>query len=1236
MNSLWVVLGSRNSSATKALWVLGAISCLLLTSSPMFAQGTAGRIMGTVTDQSGGAISGATVTVTDTERGVSKTLTTNDSGEYNATNLTPSTYKVRAEIKGFAGLERPNIVVEVGKEVRIDVVLQPGTQEQTVTVTEAAPLVETTTATLGGTLANAEINDMPLNGRNYQNLLSLRPGVAVQPGGGPWTQSSNNVRPDESVWMFEGILSTEWYDTRPMTNLPSFITDGATLLPIDAIQEFNTMENPKAEYGWKPGAVVNVGLKSGTNELHGSAYGFYRSQAWDARNVFNPDPSADPGGCGGSNAYLCAKFPTQLKQFGGVVGGPIKKDKLFFFGGYEGLRDLIGQAIVTSGVPETNGGGGPKKSMVDALHALQTANSSFVPSPVSLGIAGCPAIPATTGDPAWSTYTCTGGLWPANTTGSTGYTALFPNTNISDNGVGKLDYRLNEKNTINGSFLGNYYTGDGMDHPFVNKIFLDTNLIHTFTVSTDWVYAANSHLVNDVRFGWSQISYVFVPDDSQISANGSAPFYVNSGVTQFGGLPNINLGGFEKLGTWHNRPQHFGDNFYDFQDSVSYLAGKHAFKFGVEFASIDLTNAIYDTGRGLVKFGGKQTSGLTDCKGASCPLEDFFAGNPSAGQLLAGNANREEKWGSYAGFAQDDFRVTPRLTINLGLRYSYVSPMQEVNGQWGNFDPTSGMIQQGTGGTLWQPDYNGLSPRAGFSWDLSGKGTTVLRGGLSIIYSTFTAVEFLNQNSFQNSTSLTVAAVPTGAQLQVGDCLTNVANPCKTGGGTITLSSAALTPANLNWNGIVFPSSATTVCGDGQLTNAAQCSILSVDPNLKNPYVTSYSLGLQHTVGNDLSLDLEYVGTRGSRLTGFRDLNQANPYLVNNNKYTSGPLNGEKINPTGQPYYQAFPYLNYINQMSNDSHSSYNSLQITANKRMTHGLSFIAGYTYGHGLDNNSLNRSAYLPQDSTNPGAEYGSSDFDIRHRFTFTASYAVPGIRGFGQLLEGWKLNTIISLQSGQPWQTNDFSNNFRTGGNGGDNSDRWNITGGTVDFKSGINGIPYCSNGACIQPSGIDTSADVGKFSSAQQTAMWGRCVAADNSYLAQAQAAGDPIASSNLAAAGCFVEPSGVLTPNITGTFGNMGRNIFRDSGFKNLDLSVFKTFSWRERYTAQFRVEFFNLFNKPLAANPYGSSNGYGVGNDLSAGAGFGCGCATPDVAAGNPSLGSGGARSMQLGLKLSF
>src|SRR6266478_4153381 len=352
----------------KAFQMLGGVMGMLLLCLPLFSQGSSGRILGTVTDQSGGVVSGATVTVTDTDRGVTKTLVTNEPGEYNAPNLTPGTYKVRVEAKGFKALERQNVVLEVGKEVRVDMSLVPGGVAETITITESIPLVETTNAVLGGTLNNADINDLPLNGRNYQYLLSLRPGVMVQPGGGPWTQSTNNIRPDESGWMVDGVINASFYDARPITGASSFITDGATILPIDAIQEFNLEENPKAEYGWKPGAVVNVGIRSGTNTLHGAAYAFGRADSFDARNIFNPGPGGNVN-CVSVPAQ-CDKLPLQLKQFGGVVGGPLKKDKLFFFAGYEGLRSFIGNAFSGS-VPATGSLGDPSNSMVDAIRALQ-------------------------------------------------------------------------------------------------------------------------------------------------------------------------------------------------------------------------------------------------------------------------------------------------------------------------------------------------------------------------------------------------------------------------------------------------------------------------------------------------------------------------------------------------------------------------------------------------------------------------------------------------------------------------------------------------------------------------------------------------------------------------------------------------------------------------------------------------------------------------------------------------
>src|SRR6266446_4030712 len=300
----------------KSVTVKTSIGVLLFSLS-LFGQAN-GRILGTVTDQTGAVLAGAKVSVIDTQRGSARSLTTDQAGEYNAPNLIPGAYTVRVEVQGFKTLDRQNVLLEVGKEVRVDLTPEPGAQTQSVTITEAIPLVDAASATLGGTISNSDINDMPLNGRNFQSLLGLRPGVMAQAGGTSWTQSTNNSRPDETVWLLDGVINANFYDNRPIAGMASPFTDGATILPIDAIQEFNLEENPKAEYGWRSGAIVNVGIRSGTNTFHGSAYAFGRSADWAARNFFNPPPQE--------------KLLTQLEQFGGAVGGHIKKDKLFFFG----------------------------------------------------------------------------------------------------------------------------------------------------------------------------------------------------------------------------------------------------------------------------------------------------------------------------------------------------------------------------------------------------------------------------------------------------------------------------------------------------------------------------------------------------------------------------------------------------------------------------------------------------------------------------------------------------------------------------------------------------------------------------------------------------------------------------------------------------------------------------------------------------------------------------------------
>jgi hypothetical protein len=300
------VSASRDGVMTAMSRLFFATLTLSLFSAIALGQTTAGRILGTLTDQSGAAVAGAAVNVTDVQRGTARTATTDESGDYAIPDLQPGTYKIRVEAKGFKAAERPNVQIEVASDVRADFALQPGQVTEIVTISEEVPLVNTSSATLGGTLSNKEINDLPLSGRNYENLLQLRPGVMRYPGGGFSTTSSNGLRAEDNSYFIEGLFNSEPYSGQAIINGAGIAGDSATILPIDAIQEFNIQQNPPAEYGWKPGAVVNVGLKSGTNGVHGTAFGFGRDGAMDARNYFNASPNP--------------KLTRTLEQFGGSCG----------------------------------------------------------------------------------------------------------------------------------------------------------------------------------------------------------------------------------------------------------------------------------------------------------------------------------------------------------------------------------------------------------------------------------------------------------------------------------------------------------------------------------------------------------------------------------------------------------------------------------------------------------------------------------------------------------------------------------------------------------------------------------------------------------------------------------------------------------------------------------------------------------------------------------------------------
>jgi len=1186
-------LNAKVRAVRGGMQVLVLSFAALLVCPSILAQSVTGRILGIVTDQSGGVVAGATVTVTDVQRGTKRTMVTDASGEYVVPELPPGTYTVRVEAPGFKAAERPNILLEVAKDVSIDFSVQPGEVTETVTVTEQAPMIDTTSSTLGGTLSNQEINELPLNGRNYQNLLQLRPGVMRYPGGGFSTTSTNGLRAEDNAYVVDGLFNSEPFSGQSIINGAGIVGDSATILPIDSIQEFNLIENPPAEYGWKPGAIVNVGLKSGTNGLHGTGFAFGRDTALTARNWF--DTVGTP------------KTPTQLEQFGGTLGGPIVENKLFFFGGYEGQRYTVGNSAQVN-LPTTVPGLGVGSSIPDAVAAVHAAHLAdpTVPdvSQVSLKVAGCTFTPP-------ATTTCNGSGFPTNTTGGTLVTVGFPNTASSDNAVGKIDYHINDHHTLSGMYFFGNNSGTVDDASQLQSKWL--TLIHTRAqvLGTSWTWAPNSRWVNEARFGYNRL---YQPTLSADHAQSAASLGINDGVInpEYGGLPRLKIKGFgglfETLGGFKWPKVQGPDDRFQFVDHVSFTFGKHAFKFGGELHRDAFSGGAFGDGKGYIIF-----SGGNDFAGSTV-LEDFFAGVPGGTipfpthALVGATPQRNIYNWSEGVFFQDDWRVSKNVTFNLGLRYEYNGVIKEANNLLGNFSPTAGLVQVGQQiHSPYNGDHTNFAPRVGVAWDPFGTGKTVLRAGGGVIYETVNWESFLAFNNVFGLDTIPTGGILNGVQ------------------GTGTITSGVQNVANPATPWDTWGVSTTPPFQVARVTCSPvvgeTCSIFGVDPNITTPYVTNWTANVQHAFASNLSLEIAYVGNHGSNLMGIRDINQptvgagwtpaaiaacqAPPAFSNCGTDPVAEQNARPFTANGR-----FPYLANTYQMANIYRSNYNGLQVTMTGRNYHGFTFVAGYTYSHSLDDVGANwdfgAGLGLPQDNTHPGREYASSDFDMHNRFTLSMTYDIPGKKSFAQVLEGWQLISIVSLYGAQPWGPMDTGTDVSGTAEG---NDRWDFFGNPNDFKSNQNPIPY--------------------FPSNTNPACAAKALSLDG---------GNPngLSSTALGAFGCYAQGHSIMIPPALGTFGTMGRNVFRDSGFRNWDFSVAKNWKFRERFGAQFRAELFNILNHPNFANPFGGQNGFGDNDPSFFGPPFGCGCATPDVAASNPVIGSGGSRSIQLGLKLNF
>ncbi len=926
--------------------ILGTGLLLLAAAIPLFSQGSQGRISGTVTDQTGAAIAGAKVTITDEQRNVSRTLTTDSSGSYAAPDLIPSTYNVRVEFTGFKNADRQGLTLEVAQDLRVDVALQTGDQAETVVVTAEAATLNTTNAELGGSLSNQVINDLPLNGRNFENLLDLRPGVVKYPGNAGWTQATNGLRPHDNFFMVDGIDANDPWMAQSMMNAVMAAGDAGTMLPIDAINEFQTQQNPREEYGWKPGAVVNVGIKSGSNSVHGTAYAYGRTSSWDANNFF-------------SNEVGQPLPPLALEQYGASVGGPIIKDKLFFFGNFESQQYTVGSPFVHS-VPSTS------SLMSSCQSALAGGNLSALSAQLAGLSSSCAPL---------SNFP---GLFPNSSTGN--YATALASTNSIFSGVGRLDYRINEKNTINGLFFMSPGSGTFVDDAIheIAPQWLTTQYARSQVISGNWIYVATPAVVNSLRIGVSRYHQIFGtpdvgenPDD--YSYNGSSyHFYTGQTDPTFGGFPRIQISGYPsfQLGGPASWPKSVGpDSVYQFNDSVSVQRGKHAIKFGGEILLNRSVDDVTSNNKGPVSFRS---------------LDNFFAGTLKTARITSGDTARSLSDEGYAMFVQDDWRLTKTLTVNLGLRYELTSVIQANNNLLGNFIPGDGLYQAGSTQlpNITNGDHKDFAPRVGFAWDIFGNGRTVVRGGAGVYYSQASFDAFMAVANLYG-----LRTIPTGVPLYANGNSTPTTAGGRINVATITYSGSSLgsatTPGSIayGWanNSSTTPLySLSSACGDGTVTLSTgftpqPCSILAVDRNLKTPYVATFNLGIQHALTRSLSLETTYVGNNAQRLFGVSDLNQpqtvggfsagwGNPANPNSaagqclasasSGYNNCASNGA-AEVAAQPYNSKFPFLNYIDFLRNNNVSNYNALQVSLTQRQSHGLSFVLGYTYSHALAEN-------------------------------------------------------------------------------------------------------------------------------------------------------------------------------------------------------------------------------------------------------------------------------------------
>jgi outer membrane receptor protein involved in Fe transport len=1030
-----------------------------------------------------------------------------------------------------------------------------GTTSEEVQVSGEAPLVNTTTASLGGLVNETKLAELPLNGRNFLDLVLLQPGVSQDTvvvrlgGGGEGTTYSSNGAP---------IISNNFLlDGTPTQNVLGYNGASAvgTTLGLDGIREYKVITNAfSAEYGMNMGSQMTIVSKGGSNQFHGDAFEYLRNRVLDARNFFD----SSYGQCLASNASNCKRNPPyQRHNFGGAFGGPIRKDKTFFWGVYEGLRQLKGNPVIAKGIP------GPCVANGTRTVAQGNPNGAdFRVTPADCGgLIGGPITVNQAIRPLLALYD------PADTN----YTQL------SDQSVNYGQMRVDQNFGMADSLFARYTIEDAFDvvpgPGFGASVYGFKEFANAEPSRSQFITLSESHifspaLLNTARISFSRTNILadLVANPSQTGQPVIGPniSYANG---QPMGLVVIGSNGsgsstFTTMGPDFAAPNFHLQNYWSLGEDIFYTKGKHALKFGFLGNRIQLITGETVWGRGRVNFAGGLSAFLQNQ-----PSQEFAA-------IPGGIGRRHFRYETYGFYGQDDWRATSRLTLNLGLRYEFNTVPVESQG-YNTTLLNPGARVDVVGGPNWtspltvepylrNPSLKNFSPRFGFAYDLTGKGKTAIRGAYGLYYDVAT---------IGSTTFGYVVGDPPYRSLQA-------VTPTSFAPGFVSANPGPFQPP------FIFPGATNTFQG---FFPASPLSLTQHD--IRQPYLLSWNFSVDQQLPGNIALTASYVGTRGLHLWGQGDVNACIPTGFVNGIPNWANTQGPGGTPTACPSRNlAFPSghtctvitslgttlqvpsgrancnFGYDNSVQTTSASWYNSLQVSVQKRLSHGLEFQSAYTYSKNLDlpQGRLFIDGEVPNPRAPRSIDRGKSIFDATHNWRFNALYALPASKSSGflsKLVNGWSIQNIVSAQTGfalTPAAPGDVALNTTTSINGG--YERPELV-----TSANIGDVTTCVGSSGLSPLGRQCNP---------------RAVVYDRATVMT----GNP---------NRWYNPNMFTTP-MPGFLGNVGRGVLPGPGLVNWDFSVHKNTPLGllgEAGNLQFRAEFFNILNHANFVNNPPNGNG---------------------------------------------